>query len=403
MRRKRTFAAAAILLFSMGGGWASAEGPPIKVKVTAEIANIRLKPSIGSVIIRQIPQGDILEATRKEGEWFEVKLDPDESGTTSGYVHESLVLPLEDVPPPLKPVIIDKPAEKPSEKPIEKPAEKPAEKPNVETIPAGISEETVEDKGRISVWLYGGPAYGLIGDLNRGAQGLADLFSAQLGLAADRDVDSVRSGFLFGGEIGIPLSPGVYLSLGADILSAGKESLINYARPGGAAPDSYTAYPKFTALPVRVAISLYPLEFLYIKIGAAYYFASCDYFARFEHDKFRQEWTGEAKGSGFGVLGGIGLDWRLATGFSFVAEMTGQYAPISGFEGTGTFQDSSLAAPVTEEGILYAYDAKPYGQTKYPMLFIRNKMPAEAGVENAREAKIDFSGLSLRVGLKIRF
>jgi len=46
---------------------------------------IRQKPSIGSVIIRQFPQGEILEAIRLEDEWYLVKLEPDESGATSGY------------------------------------------------------------------------------------------------------------------------------------------------------------------------------------------------------------------------------------------------------------------------------------------------------------------------------
>jgi hypothetical protein len=31
------------------------------------------------------------------------------------------------------------------------------------------------------------------------------------------------------------------------------------------------------------------------------------------------------------------------------------------------------------------------------------KRPAEAYVENAREAAIDFSGMSLKAGIKIRF
>ena len=70
----------------------------IKLKVTAEIANVRVKPFIGSNIVRQFPEGAILEAELKEGEWFLVKIEPDETGTVSGYVHESLVLALEEIP-----------------------------------------------------------------------------------------------------------------------------------------------------------------------------------------------------------------------------------------------------------------------------------------------------------------
>ena len=35
----------------------------IKLKVVTEQANIRLKPAIGSIIIKQVPQGTTLEST----------------------------------------------------------------------------------------------------------------------------------------------------------------------------------------------------------------------------------------------------------------------------------------------------------------------------------------------------
>jgi hypothetical protein len=85
----------ACLLFA---GTLISAGASIKIKVTAELANIRQKPSISSPIIRQFPEGTILEATVKEGEWYLITMEPDESGATAGYVHESLVLPLGEEP-----------------------------------------------------------------------------------------------------------------------------------------------------------------------------------------------------------------------------------------------------------------------------------------------------------------
>ena len=79
---------------------ARAEGEEvlIKLKVVTEQANIRLKPSIGSIIIKQVPQGTTLESTGKEGEWYLIKLKPDEEDRVSGYVHESMVIVLEGPP-----------------------------------------------------------------------------------------------------------------------------------------------------------------------------------------------------------------------------------------------------------------------------------------------------------------
>jgi len=76
----------------------SGQESTLKLKVVAEQANIRLEPDIASVIIRQVPQGTILESTGKEGEWHAVKLTSKEGAIVSGYVHESLVVMAEAFP-----------------------------------------------------------------------------------------------------------------------------------------------------------------------------------------------------------------------------------------------------------------------------------------------------------------
>ena len=43
------------------------------------------------------------------------------------------------------------------------------------------------------------------------------------------------------------------------------------------------------------------------------------------------------------------------------------------------------------------------GDTTYPLLFIRKNKPAGSDVSEVKEAVVDFSGLSLKVGIKIRF
>ena len=63
----------------------------MKIKVTAEQANLREKPDIGSGIVQQIPEGTVLEADRKEGEWFFVRYALEDGGVLGGWIHESLV------------------------------------------------------------------------------------------------------------------------------------------------------------------------------------------------------------------------------------------------------------------------------------------------------------------------
>lgn len=392
MKNKQKIIVGLIMTLLWSGGALTGAAAPVKLKVTAELANIRVKPSIGSVIIRQFPQGAVLDALSKDGDWYLVKLEPDESGAVSGYVHESLVQALGETPKTeQKPKIVSAIEQEKSKQPVVVENQISQTK----TFPENPSAK------KFGLVFSGGGTYAVVGDLNTGAQGLADFYRDQLNIAGDKKVDALHLNFMFGGEIFIPLSSQFYLSAGADFFSSSKASLVSYPRSG--LTDTYAATPKIQAVPLKFSIIFYPVEFFYFKIGATYYFASCNYSYRFEHDKFWQEWTGEATGQGFGFWGGLGFEWAVSGFFSFIIEFTGQYAPIKGFEGTGTFQDSNAKEPVLEEGKLYAWDGRTSSQSSYPALFIRNKWPSEGGVENAREAKIDFSGISLRAGIKIKF
>jgi hypothetical protein len=380
----------------------------LRVKVTAELANIRQKPSISSSIVRQFPQGAILEAVRQEGEWFLVKFDADESGVTSGYVHESLVMALDDIPgrePATKiepPVIKREPA-------ITSPATPPVSPPTkVEPVVAAAAAETAyaEERiaglpGRVSLTLHGGGSLVAGGELNTAAQGLADYYASGLGVAGDTKVAAARMSLSYGVELGLPITDQLFVVAGAEFHKAEKSTVVSYAL--GTTTNTFTATPGFQGLPLKAGLAFYPSEFVYVKLGVSYYFAKASYDYRYAHDKYEQEWQGEATAQGFGLWGGFGLDWPLADAFSLIFEATGEYAPLTGFTGTGTYLESTSSAAVTETGKLYAFNSRTSSQTSFPVAFIRSKAPTEANVENVREAMVDFSGISIRAGIKIRF
>jgi len=73
----------------------------------------------------------------------------------------------------------------------------------------------------------------------------------------------------------------------------------------------------------------------------------------------------------------------------------------NGFSGKDVIMDSKgLSSEV--EGTLYYYLVKFAMDTYFPRLFIRENTPTEAGVMEAREAVVNLTGLSLRVGIRIR-
>ena len=389
---------------------ASAQAAVIRLKVTAELANIRLKPSISSAIIRQIKEGEMLEATRKEGEFYLVKLDPDEAGRTSGYVHESLVMALDENAPGEKmPRIVER-AEPPKPKPIdETPPVRTDPRPPVRTEPRPTETQrpvetdtpAVSGAGRPSVVISVGGVYSSIGDLNNGAQGLADLYGYQLGVAADQAAGALHFAFQYGGEIIFPVAQQFFISAALEYYGNTSQTTISY--PQGLGASTLKVTPEFRAIPIKIGFVFYPTDYLFFKLGAAYAFARAAYAYRFDQGGFWQDWAGEATGGALGFFGSVGLDLRVTRTFSIVIEAAGQSLSVAGLTGSGTFQDSTLNAPVTETGKLYSYDGQPTPVNSFPLVFLRNKMPTEGGVANAREAALDLSGLSLKAGFKITF
>jgi hypothetical protein len=364
---------------------------PVKLKVTSEIANVRLKPSIGSVIIRQIPEGNILESIGREGEWYLVKLEADDRGNTSGYVHESLVLPMDEtVRPPRKPQIIELETKKPAEQ--------------AKTEPPVAAHEGAAEPYEAAGWsvsMTAGGQYTLGGELNKASQAFADFFATRSGVPGDVETGALHLSFVFGGELAFDMLPGVALVIGADFYSASGTSQVNYSRTK--ATDIYTAKPRFQAIPIRLGIALSPVREVSIKAGVSYTIARCGYSFSYAQDTFSQTMTGEADGAGIGAWGAIDLELPISENLGFLVEASGHYAPIKSFEGTGTYSDSSTAAPAGENGKLWAYDFVQAGKTISPLILIRSQRPAEAYVENARAAAIDFSGMSLKAGIKVRF
>lgn len=59
-----------------------------KVRVVVESAELHLKPNTASQVISTIPLGAILELVLQKGDWYWVKLPPDQDGfVLSGYIH----------------------------------------------------------------------------------------------------------------------------------------------------------------------------------------------------------------------------------------------------------------------------------------------------------------------------
>lgn len=384
-----------------------AQEAPLKLKVVTDQANIRKEPDIGSPIVHMAPQGTVLEGESKEGEWYRVSFISDRGQVGMGFVHESLVIVTSRLPETKQQ---EKPPAEPPPPPLQKPPPAQPEKkpPIAEKIPPALEPQAEaaepppasRQQPRLRLSLGMGGSYRAVGDLNTGVQGLADYSADVLASQGDTAINPLHLAWIFGAEFQGELLPGLFLGVGLDYLKGSRESGVFYS--ASAEPATYTARPEVSAVPLRLNLSYFFLPRFYVKGGIEYYLAHCSYAYRLQQGEAWEEWVGEASSQGMGFMAGLGLNMDISPGFAFFAELSGHLAKLRDFEGTDSYSNSG-GGTSEEEGMLYIYQGHISAQTSYPLVFIRDRKPAEAGVSDARPAEVDFSGVALRLGFSFRF
>lgn len=116
---KRNFLLILLVLFVMGGLLSARENTILKVKV--QTANVRSDPDATAPVIAKVAVGTLLEASGRDGAWFEVTVNNASGKEVSGYIHNSVVEVLgddneEEAAPPRasvrRPIPADRPARK---------------------------------------------------------------------------------------------------------------------------------------------------------------------------------------------------------------------------------------------------------------------------------------------------
>jgi hypothetical protein len=359
-------------------------GRPMKVKVTAEQANLREKPDIGSAIVQQIAEGTVLEADKKEGEWFFVRYTLEDGGVIGGYIHESLVEVVDQGEAP-------EPARKTPER--ETPQRQSAaatEKPSGWSAPAPSFEFS----------LSGGVGWTAPRDLNDGAQGFADTNGAFLGLPASGPVDALHLATLVGLELSYRVSPLLSIGLGVDYFWGANRGRVGFT--DGVFSETLDTQPSVSAVPVKFGVRFYPGKGFYIRGSLGVYFVKAGYLYRLEQGDSWQEWKGTATAHSFGAEAAFGGDWKVGANTSFFVEAGFRMASLSGLSGHDVYRNSD-GDTLTEEGTLYYFRKEGADTRVYPLLFVRAVRPTEAGVVDSRKADINLSGMAVRAGIRCRF
>jgi len=255
------------------------------------------------------------------------------------------------------------------------------------------------------VRLHGGLGYLLGGDLNSGVEGLMDFYANQFlfgGGTAEGDFKPAHFGAALGGDLILQFSPAFGVGLGTGYIQASRDSQIGIVFLGK--NYSLSASPELNSIPIKLNLFVNlpsgPVTFNFHG-GLGYYLSKLSYILRFDATAaFSQYDVRLNTRGGFGFQGGAGLEYPISSVLSLFLEAEGRYLAIDGFDGTLTSTMTGMPA-ATISGKLYNYE-QVTNIGNYRWTVVSDLVLTEIPAAKAREAKIDFSGVALVIGLSLK-
>ena len=241
------------------------------------------------------------------------------------------------------------------------------------------------------------------GDLNAGLEGFSNYWAglaAASGYAVKGSFSPARLGPDAGFDLIWRLSPTLGVGIGAGYIGAARESVMTFESAAGTVTQ--TVRPSYGAEPVRIGIfKTVPLSRtlnLVLNGGLGFYFAQAKALWTIGTDGgYGELLDASVEKGGLGFHGGLALEFKAGNLISVLLEMAGRYARFSGFTGIGS--DDVNGDATTTQGTLYYFEPfdSATGAKVYSMVYVFSEAPG--GDVRAREARIDFSGFSLRLGI----
>jgi hypothetical protein len=247
------------------------------------------------------------------------------------------------------------------------------------------------------------------GDIKRGIDGMYDNGVADLSASGVPIVEnhrgSGRGGTEVGGDLIYAITPRFGIGIGMARVSAWKESHLLFEQPPWG-PGSFQSRPHVKVSTLRAGLS-YSLPFagllaISVRGGPAFYSAeySCAVgcSSGFLRDGITYtSYSQKASARQWGFEGGLGFEFNPNRFVAIFIEVQGRYAKFSDLEGdeTAAFFQNGQYRQSADSGPIYIVDT-----AANPQLDIIPSGDAVPG--SARRATLDFSGVSILAGLKLR-
>jgi len=289
-------------------------------------------------------------------------------------------------------------------------------------IRIACSEERENFKPKFSIKLMGGLGYLSVGDINRHLESYDNYLSKMTNYEGGKTKKLDNYSSNLEGELRLDISSKFAVSVGIGYMSEKNKSFFEYTGPFPfralfEGKQNYFIKPKIKTIPLKLGIHYtLPLSSrinLFLNGGLGYYFSKASLYKCHWSSNYggyfvihTKEENYDISSNGLGFHGGIGFEYDIANNLALVLEFQGRYARIKNLKGNRFYNLTFGVNPgVEEEGILYIGERdltiEGYGENCPDLIISQSKLSGDE-FRNTREAVLDFSGFSLRMGIRIK-
>lgn len=266
--------------------------------------------------------------------------------------------------------------------------------------------------GRINLKLAGGYGTFSVGDFNtffKDTVPYYDVLFSSFGFVRQGDYQELKNAWNISGEFLVDITKNIRCGLGVDYYRADNKSSFYWVHPEN---NDFTVevMPSLNVTPVKLnlyfVVPLMARMKTYLNGGLGIYTVRSTFKYLETSQVPGQEGTFKsnitANGTGFGLHGGLGLEYNLSSNFSVLVEGIYRSAKLDGLDGKMSIQDYSNAN-ISVEGKIWYFEYLDENTAQYLSGIRFGEKPEDEELQAVRELELDLSGFSLIIGIKIRF
>jgi hypothetical protein len=262
------------------------------------------------------------------------------------------------------------------------------------------------------------------GDLNEWVQGLNTLWqdysSAYPGSVSGQFL-TPKYGSNIEIELRIPIFKGFALNLAGSRTSGSEEGTVTYIRDTGTQDETQFLLNDVSALNLKIGFSYrftipsLPALHVFANAGRHLLYVGYDVIENYEaifrqfnmEFSFSYERENAFNSDALGFYAGLGLEYDIVKYVAIVAEVEKIWSKVDGFKGSHLYQVFQEEALIDEEkgkATLYYYEATQFDSSNlYPVLTGYIDRPENEAFKNLRQGELNFSRLSVKLGVRFKF